>query len=617
MGDETMSKEEYASELSRLQALRPTLQKICILSGTAGASIGVLHHGQVLYTDNIGYRNVAARTVADSRTLYGIGELTKSMVAVAVGKLVSDGKLSWETPIKEILPEFQHRDPLIAHATTVCDILAHRTGLDADTSLAFQGDSDTLLPAAQLIPTINNLQTVTPFRQGWYPQSYDNWGYALAGCVIERLTFASIHDSLDMIIFNPLGMHNTTTRPSFSPNDNAAEQYASLASATTVHIEKTMGLKDSIFTAATGVYSNVDDMLTWSALLLDQYRSGRSDASSLKELDTIFSAHSLDANNHCWLERSCAMGWIRTQLPGVLGAMGENAAVLGHNQGLPELGRGAPSQLCIYHLGSTVGYNSSLLLFPQTQSAVVVLANSTALTDSADSIAQAIAQSLFDFPVLVNFLILTETIARGMVVKYDDMLATIARRRQPGANRHSLKKYSGRYWNELGNFVLEITVTKEKRKRALQLSFQGLGSQTYPLRHLAGNTFEWVLSLDEVARRGRYHRHDVSYFTIDFLGEAGKVNKLNWAGHMFVKKQKPDSFGKLCKFLGSILPCGVSTLTSSTPSVESPDEISVEQSYFSDDSSVVTVREKSRKRRRTAQTWKRYYFQSNNTVLFI
>jgi hypothetical protein len=63
-----------------------------------------------------------------------------------------------------------------------------------------------------------------------------------------------------------------------------------------------------------------------------------------------------------------------------------------------------------------------------------------------------------------------------------------------------------------------------------------LMSQVYSLRHLEGDTFEWSLSLDETAKRGRYHRTDAPYFTIDFFSESGKVRKLRWAEYTFVKE---------------------------------------------------------------------------------
>ena len=141
--------------LSRLEDLRPALEKFRRISGTAGISIGVLHNDQVVYKDNLGYRDVATETTADSQTLYHLGSLTKAMTSFALGSLVEQGLISWTTPVKDILLDFDHKDPYITNMTTVLDLLTHRTGLATDIDVAFQGDAEFILPKDQLMPHFN------------------------------------------------------------------------------------------------------------------------------------------------------------------------------------------------------------------------------------------------------------------------------------------------------------------------------------------------------------------------------------------------------------------------------------------------------------------------------
>ncbi|KAJ5728691.1 uncharacterized protein N7483_003199 [Penicillium malachiteum] len=117
--------DDLSPVLSRLQNLRPTLDRIRQISGTAGASIGVIHDGHVIYKDNLRYRDVAAEIAPDSQTLYGLGSLTKSLTAIGIANLVHEGALSWDTPVKDILPDFHHKDPCLTNLTTVIDLLAH------------------------------------------------------------------------------------------------------------------------------------------------------------------------------------------------------------------------------------------------------------------------------------------------------------------------------------------------------------------------------------------------------------------------------------------------------------------------------------------------------------
>ena len=90
------------SLLDRLQGLSPVIAEICRILGPPGASIGVLHHGEIIYTHNHGYRNVEARIPPDEETIYHIASLSKSCTAAAIGILVEEGKMKWD---RQILPD--------------------------------------------------------------------------------------------------------------------------------------------------------------------------------------------------------------------------------------------------------------------------------------------------------------------------------------------------------------------------------------------------------------------------------------------------------------------------------------------------------------------------------
>lgn len=515
------------SLLSRLQDLRPVLEQIRQTSGTAGVSIGVLHHGHVVYKDNLGYRDVEAKTAADSQTLYNLGSITKSMVAFAIGSLVEDGLLSWDMPVKEVLPEFEHKDPCITNMTTITHLLTHRTGLDSNIAIAFQGDGEFLLSKEQMIPIFNQLDQVKPFRGVW---DYNNWGYGMIGQIIEQVTGQPLHEYLTKAVYERIGMPNTTIRILSVHSENIAKPYAADSKGEPVSLHKAMAFEGSMFEAAGAAYSNVDDLLSYANYLLSGYQD---DGSSNPVVETIFSTQ-IPVYGPTLLERSYAMGWIRTQLPGALGIMGENVAIRSL-QALPELGVGSPSRLCIYHQCSSVGYFGNIALFPETRSAVVVLANSVALTDSADTIAQALIQTLFDFPNPIDFVLFTEDSVKKLLGQYQEHAAQIARMRREGTRRFPAGEYAGRYANDLGNFVLEIR--PGHNDDTFEMLFQGRKSQQYELRHLRDDIFEWSLSLDDEAKRARFHIPNTYYFLVKFHSAQDRVNRLTWLGTSFRKIQ--------------------------------------------------------------------------------
>lgn len=44
--------------VNRLTALRPNVEDIMSLTGSAGLTYGVIHQGEVIHTENFGYRDM-------------------------------------------------------------------------------------------------------------------------------------------------------------------------------------------------------------------------------------------------------------------------------------------------------------------------------------------------------------------------------------------------------------------------------------------------------------------------------------------------------------------------------------------------------------------------------
>lgn len=114
----------------RLLALRPVIREICNVAGVPGVSFGVAHRGEIVFRDNIGFRDLEARAEPDSDTLYGVASISKMFTASAVGILVDEGKLDWMTPIVSIVPELNTVDKFVTEQLSILDLLLHRTGLE-------------------------------------------------------------------------------------------------------------------------------------------------------------------------------------------------------------------------------------------------------------------------------------------------------------------------------------------------------------------------------------------------------------------------------------------------------------------------------------------------------
>lgn len=220
------------------------------------------------------------------------------------------------------------------------------------------------------------------------------------------------------------------------------------------------------------------------------------------------------------------MGWIRTQLPGVVGLQGDNAELF-HKAELPILGQNSSPLMTYYHQGASMGYRSALYLFPETESVVVVLTNSQPLNDAADWISQLYVAALFGFENSADYVELARESRRRLLAKFDELASSIdkARESNPGGIPRPMHVYVGRYYNDNGNFFIEIRKHSQK-EGYFELAFQGRSTQVYELRHLRDDVFEWALDYDESAKRARSANWDPLYFEIQIDVEDGT---LTWA----------------------------------------------------------------------------------------
>src|SRR5579871_2439302 len=74
-----------------------------------GVAIGVLHEGKA-YTGGLGVTSVEHPLPVDAQTLFLVGSIGKTMTTLAVMRLVEQGQLDLETPIRAYLPDLRLQD---------------------------------------------------------------------------------------------------------------------------------------------------------------------------------------------------------------------------------------------------------------------------------------------------------------------------------------------------------------------------------------------------------------------------------------------------------------------------------------------------------------------------
>jgi len=175
----------------------------------AGMVISVVKDGKVLLQKGYGVADVAARVPADpASTLMRIGSTSKLFTWTAVMQLVQQGKLDLDRNVNDYI-DFKIAEPY-GKPVTLRHLMNHRAGFE-------EGLKDLLAYDPQHNQSNERYLKDHPrpmlFPPGDVP-AYSNYGVALAGYIVQRVSGEPFDDYVARHIFRPLGMqHSSFVQP--------------------------------------------------------------------------------------------------------------------------------------------------------------------------------------------------------------------------------------------------------------------------------------------------------------------------------------------------------------------------------------------------------------------
>jgi CubicO group peptidase (beta-lactamase class C family) len=176
-----------------------------------------------------------------------------------VGMLVEEGKLDWDRPVREYLPDFRMADEYATAHMTPRDLLCHRSGLPQHDRV-WKGRAFT---RQQLVDRLRYLEPNTTFRERF---QYQNLMVVTAGVLAERVTGKSWDTLVRERLFTPIGMtHSSTSVTDIVKGDDFAQPYMPMeGKAVRVPFLNIDGVGP-----AGGINSSVEDMLRYIQVRLD------------------------------------------------------------------------------------------------------------------------------------------------------------------------------------------------------------------------------------------------------------------------------------------------------------------------------------------------------------
>lgn len=223
-------------EDGRADAFVTRVQPFVESHSLAGAVMLVAGKDRTLAIRTVGFADIAANVPMRPDDLFWIASETKPITATALMMLVDEGKIHLDDPVAKYLPEFYNmwvkadqigdrlelRRP--QHPITIREILSHSSGMPFMSAME--------QPTLDVLPLRDSVRsyTLTPMEsEPGTRYQYSNAGVNTAGRIIEVVSGMPYEQFLSERLFKPLGMKNTTFRPtarqiarlakSYKPND--------------------------------------------------------------------------------------------------------------------------------------------------------------------------------------------------------------------------------------------------------------------------------------------------------------------------------------------------------------------------------------------------------------
>ncbi|MFD8305255.1 serine hydrolase domain-containing protein [Streptomyces sp. NPDC059690] len=166
-----------------------------------GVAVGVLIDGQEIYAAH-GVTSLDNPLPIDEKTLFPLGSVSKTFTATALMRLVAEGKVDLDAPVRRYVPELNLADEQSAAQITVLNLLNHTAGLDWN--LIDDGEGDRSL--AGLVAKLHQLPLIAP---PGVRASYSQAGYNLAGRIIEKVTGLPFEQAMAALVLEPVGLADT------------------------------------------------------------------------------------------------------------------------------------------------------------------------------------------------------------------------------------------------------------------------------------------------------------------------------------------------------------------------------------------------------------------------
>lgn len=206
-------------------ALDLKIREIISREGFPGVSVCIKGPEGIVFENGYGRRDAAGKLAPDGDTMFGIASMSKSITALAISILETEGKVSWDEPVYRYFPNFSvpgaARDQV-----TLRTLAMHTSGIPPMEPLEWSIAMNSVNRQSEWIDRMratspNSMSTIQqiieyiaacPYKTVGAPgeyMSYSNEGYAILSYVADMAAGMPLEEFCARRIFSPLGMSRT------------------------------------------------------------------------------------------------------------------------------------------------------------------------------------------------------------------------------------------------------------------------------------------------------------------------------------------------------------------------------------------------------------------------
>jgi CubicO group peptidase (beta-lactamase class C family) len=351
---------------ARLEAFAAFVEESRAKGKVPGVAIAVVQGNKIVLERGLGSRALGQPEAVTPNTLFMIGSITKPLTSLMMAKLVDEGRLSWDTPVTELMPTFALGDAAATKKLTLRHTLCACTGLPRQDMMLFFGYGRET-PESRL-EEMKRLSPTTPFGETF---QYSNLmvtagGYVAAHVAEPKKPLGPAYDAvMKSRVLEPIGMNASTFDFAVAQKRDHAQPHATTATLDVRVLPESAEAWIPNIRPCGGLWSSAHDMARWVAVELGEGKT--------LEGKAVVSAASLRERYKPMVRASEKQSY--------------GLALMVEKYGGVDVA---------WHNGGTLGFNTEAIWLPEHQVGLVVLTNMNGAGAFLNGVRRRFFEVLFD-----------------------------------------------------------------------------------------------------------------------------------------------------------------------------------------------------------------------------